>query len=456
LTEKMETESRKKTRKSALRKKMKAAIKEIESKNIHSFRHGGSIPKPVMNRKAFRGILKEFCKVATKNSEAHDVAVLITFLVRFGVEVGKGTYYMVGDSKHYVNLFAATVGETGKARKGTAAKPVKRLFKGLSEFDDWELSREIPGPLSSGEGIIFNVRDEVEEFDKKKQEFIIKDPGIKDKRLFILSEELGGVIIVIKREGNILSVVLRSAWDDGDAAPLTKHDICKTTGAHIGIVAHITIEELIEKLPTSEIFSGFANRFLWPFVERKKLVPNPEKIPDKVLRKFTKKLYWILRFTRTIKEMKFSDTAKKYWAERYTELSIAERGQIGAINNRLEAQAIRVAMIYALLEKSSIIKKCHLISSLAVIEYSRASVKYIFTKHEVDPMAERITNALQAAYPKGLTKTAINSGVFNRNVSSSKLNEVLKGLVLSGLIKKKIKKAKSGKGQPTTSYKLVV
>jgi hypothetical protein len=37
----------------------------------------------------------------------------------------------------------------------------------------------------------------------------------------------------------------------------------KATGAHIGIIGHITIEEVQHALTGTEMANGFGNRFLW-------------------------------------------------------------------------------------------------------------------------------------------------------------------------------------------------
>ena len=70
-----------------------------------------------------------------------------------------------------------------------------------------------PGPLSSGEGIIYAIRDERREYvvDKQKNsgKFIVTDPGIEDKRLHVIVEEFAGALSCSKRDGNTLSSIIR-------------------------------------------------------------------------------------------------------------------------------------------------------------------------------------------------------------------------------------------------------
>ncbi len=69
--------------------------------------------------------------------------------------------------------------------------------------------------------------------------------------------------MVMKREGNTLSSVLRDAWDTGNMYVMTRNAPLTATNAHIGITSHITQEELLKTLGQTEMFNGFGNRFLW-------------------------------------------------------------------------------------------------------------------------------------------------------------------------------------------------
>jgi hypothetical protein len=76
--------------------------------------------------------------------------------------------------------------------------------------------------LSSGEGLIYAVRDRAEGENKKGEKMVV-DEGVEDKRLLVLEAELAGVLKVMNREGNTLSPVIRQAWDDGALQTLTKN-----------------------------------------------------------------------------------------------------------------------------------------------------------------------------------------------------------------------------------------
>jgi hypothetical protein len=140
---------------------------------------------PHLERAAFHGIVGEFVDLATEGSEADPAAVLATLLVRFGIEAGSPDpnarpHIYVGESRHEPRIFGVVVGKSAKARKGTSGAPVTRLFAvpegsmGAPKMATMSL-----GPLSSGEGIVYAVRDAQETWDDKEQQFKVVDPGVR-------------------------------------------------------------------------------------------------------------------------------------------------------------------------------------------------------------------------------------------------------------------------------------
>ena len=75
------------------------------------------------------------------------------------------------------------------------------------------------------------------------------------------------------RDTNILSAIIRQAWDSGNLKILTKNTPYTATGTHISIIGHITRGELVKRLNENETANGFANRFLFLCVNRSKVLP---------------------------------------------------------------------------------------------------------------------------------------------------------------------------------------
>lgn len=244
---------------------------------------------PMFSWEACPGILGEFVRLATRDSEADPAAVCITALVRFCAEVyglapNYGPHIHVGETIHPPRLFAVICGNSSKARKGTSRHPVSRLFGRQfcrpSDLQAWKLplpARESSGPLSTGEGLAFHVREESdaerERWQAAHPEEVLREKG--DKRLLVMDEEFASGLACTRREGNTLSMGIRSFWDSGDYAPLTKNNPIMVRGAHINILTHITMQELAVSLGDVQAFNGFGNRFLWICARRAKLVPLP-------------------------------------------------------------------------------------------------------------------------------------------------------------------------------------
>jgi hypothetical protein len=196
-------------------------------------------PWPVLADEAFYGLAGDIARSIEPHTEADPVAVLVNQLAAFGSAAGRGAFLRVGADHHYLKLNIALVGETSKGRKGQSWGHVRDIMHAAD--GDWAEERVLHG-LSSGEGLIYAVRDRMER-ENKDGERVVIDPGVDDKRLLVLEAELAGVLKVMSREGNTLSPVIRQAWDDGRLQVMTRNNPMKATGAHVSVVGHITKAE---------------------------------------------------------------------------------------------------------------------------------------------------------------------------------------------------------------------
>ncbi len=226
--------------------------------------------------------------------------------------------------------------------------------------------------------------------------------------------------------------MVRNAWDSGNLRTLTKNSPAKASGAHISVVGHITRDELLRYLEDTEAANGFGNRFLWFCVRRSKALPEGGRLTDTDLAPIIHDLSRALQFARSTDELQRDAEARQVWHRVYEELSDGRPGLLGAMIARAEAQVMRIACIYALLDMSPNIRKEHLIAALAVWEYAEASAKFIFGERMGDPVADRIFDALLQA-PNGVTRTEI-SNLFGRNQGSSTIDRALRQLRIAGLV----------------------
>jgi hypothetical protein len=359
---------------------------------------------------------------------------MFQFLTQFGNVIGRSAHFLAEADKHFLNLFVVLVGQTAKGRKGTSQGQVQARFRCVDEA--WAADRVMSG-LSSGEGLIWQIRDPIEKREPIKQkgritgyQDVIVDDGIKDKRLLIIEPEFASTLRVIGRDGNTLSAVIRQMWDTGNLRTLTKNSPAKATDAHGSIIGHITRDELRRYLTSTEAGNGFANRFQWVCVRRSKILPEGGRLGEVNFAPFVGELNDAARFAKQAGELRRDEEARDLWFDVYEELSEGRPGLFGAVTSRSEAQVMRLACIYALLDCSCEIQKTHLEAALEIWRYAADSARFIFGNDMGDPVADEIMRALRGA-PDGLTRTQIRD-MFSRH-RSGQASRALSTLLELGL-----------------------
>ncbi|MGA7991407.1 MAG: DUF3987 domain-containing protein [Thermoanaerobaculia bacterium] len=375
---------------------------------------------------AFHGLAGEFVDLVSPHTEADPAALLVHWLLYFGNAVGRGPRFRVGATKHTTAEFAVLVGTTASARKGTAEHEARRPF--LLAQDKW--TDRLTTGLSSGEGVIHAVRNPVETLSAVKKggrivetQKYISDEGVSDKRLCVVEPEMARVLSVMSRDGNTLSATLREAWDARDVLrTLTKNSPSVATGAHISIVGHITRDELLRHLDRTETANGFGNRFLWLAVRRTKFLPDGGNLRDTDLHELVRDLQDALGFARTVGEMERAADADAAWHRAYPILEAERHGLFGAITARAAPHVLRLSMIYALMDKSEVVRGEHLAAAMALWTYCEDCARFIFGDATGDPEADQILTALRQA--ARMSRDEIRD-LFNRHVPAQRITAAL-------------------------------
>lgn len=108
---------------------------------------------------------------------------------------------------------------------------------------------------------------------------------------------------------------------------------------------------------------------------------------------------------------------------------------------------MRLALIYAMLDMSYVVKTQHLKAALALWEYCEASARFIFGDTLGDPVVDELFRALRAN-PQGLTRTEIRD-LFGRNKEAGEIERALMALLGDGLVRKAEERTK---GRPTERW----
>ena len=325
------------------------------------------------------------------------------------------------------------VGPTGHGRKGLSHAESAGVYRlAVADFNE-----RLTAGLSSGEGLIAAVRDPISRREAVREDSRVVgyqevevDAGITDKRLLVVETEFSRTLRVLGRDGNTLSPVIRLAWDDGNLKTMTKASVT-ATGAHVSIIGHITREELLHHLDSTEAASGFANRFFWVAAKRSKLLPDGGKVPVSALNKITRRLHEALSAASGVGEMGRDAEASDLWKEVYPALSQGKPGLFGAIVGRSEAYVMRLACIYALMDMSAAVRCSDLTAALALWEYVERTVRYVFGDATGNRTADTILRALRAQGP--MTQTDIYDGLFGSKRSAERIGQALSLLAEAGL-----------------------
>jgi hypothetical protein len=405
-------------------------------------------PAPV----AYRGLFGDLAATLEPHTEADPVAILVQALAAFGNLIGRSAYFVADGTPHFTNLFTVLVAASSKGRKGTAWSHVRNTFTAIDP--EWQ----IVSGLSSGEGLIWHVRDalyvekEIRRQGKAtgERETVLDDAGVDDKRLFVAEPEFARVLRVGERDGATLSPVLREAWDSGNLASLTRNSPSKATGAHVSLVGHITAEELRRYLTATEAGNGFGNRFLWVCAKRSKYLPDGGTPDEGALAAIRNDFTRAVAHARTRQELRRNEAASDRWRAVYRDLSEGRPGLLGSMTGRAEAQVMRLSCLYALVDGAEAIEVAHLEAALALWRYCFDSARFIFGDSLGNSVADDLNVALTGAGAVGLSRAEMSREVFGRNRSAKQIMQALSLLEELQLARSEVDR--SGAGRPVERW----
>ena len=408
---------------------------------------------PILAEEAYHGIIGELVRAVEPNTESDPAGLVATLIAELGNVFGRGAHWLAEGDTHYCKVNAVLVGDTSKGRKGTGQGRIDALMR---RVDSGWCARCVTTGLSSGEGLIHNVRDNVVR-EKKDGTVEVVDEGVSDKRLLVQEPEFASPLTVMRREGNTLSMVVRNAWDDKPLKTLTKHSGEESTGSHVTIIGHITKAELLRHLTEEKLGGGIANRFLFVLVGRSKVLPlggGEDEISNEQIIQLRRGVEFgqkhrRLELSEEVEES-YGYSAKELWFEVYPDLSEGKHGLFGAVVSRAEANVRRIATIYAAMDRSKVVKVPHLLAALAVWDYAEDSAALIFGKRLGDEVADEIMESLWFAAEDGMSRTDIYN-LFGRHQKAKRIGAILRELEVAGKIR--MEKSKSeGPGRPVQRW----
>jgi hypothetical protein len=402
-----------------------SAARDITADFVNSL-NSYRVPAPTLAPEALTGFAGCIVRKIEPHTETHPAALLLQLLAGFGNLVGPGPHLLTERDRQRANLFVVVVGDSSRGRKGTSWGHVRSI---LGQVDPaWEASNVVTG-LSSGQGIINHLKDE----DGEDAVLVTKD-----KRLQILETEFGAVLKNMHRDGNILSAILRNAWDTGNLRNLTKESPLKATGCHISLIGHITSVELNRLLTADDAGNGFSNRILWTHSSRVRLLPDGGCVEKEDFTDAIDALKEAAHLARQRGEIKRSPDAADYWRSIYPKLTEDLSGLAGQVTSRAEAQVVRLSLIYCLLDGGLHISLEHLKAAEAVWNYCRDSARWAFKESLYSRDAAKLLAALDGGE---LDYSTIHKNVFRNNATREEIASALEEIASQIVVESRIGEA---------------
>lgn len=401
---------------------------------------------PTLDQAVFDCYLGGLVEKVEPHTEADPIAVLASLLCTAGVYLGQDPHVQAGDDPHPLLVWPLIVGRTSAGRKGTSWSSAKRLLRAA---DPDFMTTNVRSGLTSGEGLAAMFTEDDETLPDGTTR-----PGrlpVGDRRLLVVEPEWSAVMARMKREGNSLSATLRAAWEGGDLSTLSVNARIAPS-SHVGLIAHISPQEFRAKVSADDLAGGTYNRFLPIAVARSKFLPLGSGISPDTLTDLGTSLRHRLTAGASLHTIGFAATAAQLWRKLYVEFGTdhGDHGPVEQFISRAAPNCLRLAAIHAALDFADTIKPEHLTAAAALVRYSIATARAVFTDTQTPA---RLLAWITEAGTQGRTRKDITAGFFGGHKKSADITALLDQLIDAGRITRTQRPRADGKpGRPTEIY----
>lgn len=388
---------------------------------------------PTLRPEAFHGIAGEIINGLAPTTEADPAAMLADLLATFGWLIGaeeRSAHMLVANAKHHARVWPIIVGTTSSGAKGTSHGAVWRI---VAQYLETVLNPPMHKTgLSSGEGLIEAVRDESGDDPEAKT----YEPGVLDKRLFVMEDEIAQVFKRSNREGSTLGPTLRLAYDGRDLSVMNRKAIT-ATAPHIVIVGHISPGELQAVVRSGDVDGGTMNRFIYVCSRRSKRLPDGGNAPQDVINVSAQAISEAVDIARRAGRIDMSAEARAHWRKSYARLT-ADRPDtvLTKATGRRAPSVLRLAMIYCLFDQRTVIEPDDLRAAEALEQYSVDSARYIFETHVDKGSNEhsRLAEFIRSGGVQGKSRSEIYTDLYKKNRKSDLIGHDLAALIEQGSV----------------------
>lgn len=391
---------------------------------------GGLYTLPVPDI-AYQGFVNEYIQLMRPTTEAPDAFHLGVALTIFGSMLGRSVYASFGKRLH-ANLFTLLLGDSGSSRKDTAISCgitlLKTTYNTTSEIavTGHKASTVMVGSgvkvatdISSGEGLISTLKD---------------NPNV----LMYLSE-FSRLMGNVGRQGTrTIAPVLMEAFDTPDSlSNLAKLNPVEAKEPYLSILAATQPLILEQLMSEGDIHSGFINR--WIIIPGKSEAPIywPPEMDREWLSVLFQNITAMIGIQKEPRAIVGSDDAKAYWKEWYEPHWYQERSEEEkSMAVRHPAMAIKIALIYAVLNGDSVIERRHLEVGTAIVEWMFEQVRTLLPSWGASPLAKLEHRILTVIKERGPMKRREISGLVTnpRRWNTQDIKRTVDALIDNGVL----------------------
>lgn len=411
--------------------------------------------------KMLYGLVGRIAKAGAAGKGLHPAPIALAFITYLSAAVSPRIRLPIADIYHPARIFSVHVGRSAMGGKGDSMALLKRIINYLDAKYPHLTPLFHSGGLSTREGLALKLHDGYEE--KGKQ-----IPAVLDKRLMIVESEFVKLLKLGKNDTNSILAVIRELWDyGGSIQPLTKTSPIRSTSPHIGIYGNITPDELKATININEIYGGTVNRFLFLFAERLEMITFPPETPEHLVINMAEDIAEVILWAKgnygldqedDCHVATLSEDAKLLWEHEFPRLMKRYGSSVVAeATNRRAPYALRIALLFAITDKSLIITAEHLYAAIAWADASAQTAAYLFgtpaVKTKVNPgHRTKLLEFLNNQPNREATRTEISRSCFSGKLKKYELDQLLNGLLGTLIDKHELTLANHSK---KSIYKLV-
>jgi hypothetical protein len=327
---------------------------------------------PILPEAAWYGLSREYREIVGPCTEASHSYHLACFVAAVGACLERNVY-VERAGRHYPNLFVVLVGPSGGARKSTA------LRFGLDLVAAVDRKILVAWTIDSREGFLQDLSDRGKLNGHRR--------GV---HAILRLDELRALIDKSRMEGlgNIVPM-LTHAYDCPPSLDVrTRKNSLSVPQPTLSLVAATTWDWL-EGIKSPDLLGGLGNRTMWVAGQPGDAIPDPPKRDPERWDGLVQKLRTLIAHWRKSKctEVSLSAEAAARWKRIYGEIygHRSDDPLIATLCERMQNHCLKVALIFAVLDRQSVIELHHLEAAYTFTQFLYDCLWHVFRGFGMSP-----------------------------------------------------------------------